>query len=325
MGVSQCGRSCGLGVILFNNRNAFITLRGGYLCFMEKVVVTGSSGRIGRAIHWILMQQSEVVGLDVSPSSATTLLGDIRSKDTLLKATEGADTIFHCAALHAPHVGISSDRDFYEINVEATRVLCEAAVANGVSKIVFTSTTALYGYANLGIDEAAWINEQTVPKPRTVYHRTKLEAEHVLQEFAGDQLLVRVLRMSRCFPEPAPVMAVYRLHRGVDYRDVAEAHYLAASIQDDLPYDTYVISGSTPFRRSDCSMLYTNAVEKIRFREPDLANEFERRGWLLPNSIDRVYDSSYAKQKLGWQAKHGAFDLLKQYDEGHFETLPPVN
>jgi UDP-glucose 4-epimerase len=33
--------------------------------------------------------------------------------------------------------------------------------------------------------------------------------------------------MGRCFPEPAPAMALARLHRGIDARDVAEAHALA--------------------------------------------------------------------------------------------------
>jgi hypothetical protein len=56
------------------------------------------------------------------------------------------------------------------------------------------------------------------------HHRTKLEAEQFLEAEADRNLKVTTLRMSRCFPEPAPIMAMYRLHRGIDSRDVAEGH-----------------------------------------------------------------------------------------------------
>ncbi len=289
---------------------------------MEKVVITGSSGRIGRALHWQLSQESEVIGIDLSPSSATTHIQDIANKEAMIQLFEGASTIYHAAALHAPHVGVATDMNFHKINVEATKTICEAAVATGVKQLIFTSTTALYGYANFGKDSATWITEKTTPQPRTIYHRTKLEAENLLKTLANDTLKIRVIRMSRCFPEPAPIMAVYRLHRGVDYRDVATAHWLAANTPNEKAFDIYVISGTTPFDPEDCEGLHNDAATVIRKRQPQLAEEFDRRGWSLPQSIDRVYDASYAAQKLGWKPKRDAYDVLRQYDEGDFEVLP---
>lgn len=291
---------------------------------MKKVMVTGSSGRIGRAICWKLSQGHAVTGLDITPSSATTRLADIRDEEQLMRSMEGADTIFHTAALHAPHVGIATEKMFYDINVEATEKICRAAIASGVSQIVFTSTTALYGYANSGEGSAVWINEKTVPVPKTIYHQTKWEAEQVLKGYAGKQLAVRIIRMSRCFPEPAPLMAVYRLHRGVDYRDVAEAHLSAALVKKDLPVDVYVISGETPFLPSDCQQLYEHPEAVIRERHPALAQEFEKRGWRFPGSIDRVYDSSYASRVLGWKPRKGPLDVIRQFDDQDFEVLPPA-
>jgi UDP-glucose 4-epimerase len=80
---------------------------------MDKIVITGSSGRIGRALHWKLCQNSAVNGIDISPSSSTSNIVDIRDYDQLLRSFEGVDTVFHSAALHAPHIGISSEKDFY--------------------------------------------------------------------------------------------------------------------------------------------------------------------------------------------------------------------
>lgn len=290
---------------------------------MNKIVITGSSGRIGRALHWKLCQNFTVKGIDISPSSATSKIVDIRDYDQLLRIFEGVDTVFHSAALHAPHVGISSEKDFYDINVHATENICKAALENGVSQIVFTSTTALYGYASHGKEKAVWIDEQTKPEPRTIYHKTKLEAEHLVKEYANKDLAIRVIRMSRCFPEPAQMMAVYRLHRGVDYRDVADAHLLAAQMNKDTYFDMYIISGDTPFLKSDCQMLFENPEIVIRERQPLLAKEFDKRGWKFPISIDRVYDSSYAQRILNWKSKRDSLDVIKQFDNSDFEILPP--
>ncbi|MBP8240298.1 MAG: NAD(P)-dependent oxidoreductase [Saprospiraceae bacterium] len=290
---------------------------------MNKIVITGSSGRIGRALYWKLCQHYNVVGIDISPSSTTSKIVDIRDYEQLLRNFEGVDTIFHVAALHAPHVGIASEKDFYHINVNATEKICRAALESGVSQIVFTSTTALYGYANYGIGNAVWVNEQTIPEPKTIYHKTKLEAENIMKEYSEKKLAVSVIRMSRCFPEPAQMMAVYRLHRGVDYRDVADAHVLAGELQKNKKFDIYLISADTPFLKTDCQLLFENPEAVIRKRHPLLAEEFDHRGWKFPESIDRVHDSSYSRKILGWRAKRGPLEVFKQFDNDDFEILPP--
>jgi UDP-glucose 4-epimerase len=225
--------------------------------------------------------------------------------------------------LHAPHVGIASDKAFYEINVNATEKICKAALQTGVSQIIFTSTTALYGHANSEQGSAVWVNEQTNPKPKTIYHQTKLEAESIVREYSSKHLAVSVMRMSRCFPEPAQIMAVYRLHRGVDYRDVAEAHLAAGRLKKEQYFDMYVISGNTPFLPSDRQALFANPEMVIRERQPLLAEAFDQRGWKFPKSIDRVYDSSYAQKKLGWQSQRDALEVIKQLENSDFEILPP--
>lgn len=290
---------------------------------MKKIVITGSSGRIGRALYWQLSQASQTIGIDISASSSTNIIGDIRDYDTLLRNFEGVDTVFHSAALHAPHVGLFSEREFHDINVHATEKICKAAIASGVSQLVFTSTTALYGYANQEAGKAVWVNEQTLPQPKTIYHRTKLEAEKITESYSGKNLSVSVIRMSRCFPEPAETMAVYRLHRGIDYRDVAKAHILAAQQQKKKAFDIYVVSGASPFLKSDCVQLYEDPESVIRERNPQLAREFDKRGWKFPNSIDRVYDSSYCQKELGWKPEKGPLHVLKQFDDKDFEILPP--
>jgi nucleoside-diphosphate-sugar epimerase len=290
-----------------------------------RVVVTGSSGRVGRAIVARLRADGHAVaGFDRAPASTTDVVADLGEGAALRAALGGADAVVHAAALHAPHVGVLPDAEFQRINVDGTCALLDAASAAGVRRIVLTSTTALYGAAAEGVEAAAWIDEDTVPQPQTIYHRTKLAAEALLREAAltGGPML-RVLRMSRCFPEPAPAMAVLRLQRGVDARDVAAAHALALA-HDGPAHAIFVVSGATPFRREDAVQLATDAATAIRRRAPALAEAFAVRGWPLPASIDRVYDPARALADLGWRPWHGFEAVLAAWDAGSPEVLPPA-
>jgi len=287
-----------------------------------KVLVTGSAGRVGRAIYIKLMQQHHVVGIDTTPCSTVDHVGDIRDVDLVKKALDGVDVIVHCAALHAPHVGLLPDSEFEEINVKATELLALEGLKQGIKQFIFTSTTALYGHASTPTGTAGWVSEQVKPQPKTVYHRSKIEAELLLEKISHlFNLPVTVLQMSRCFPERADLMAVYRLSRGIDFRDVASAH--ACAIDKRLPgFRRYIISGRTPFHPSSCERLYLDATAVIRESAPTLAQEFMQRGWRLPKSLDRVYDSTLAQTELDWQPKYGFEAVLNMLDSELPEVLP---
>ena len=285
-----------------------------------KIVLTGSSGRVGRSIYSAVSNRHEVVGVDRTPFSTTSLLGDLNDASLLRGALQDADAVIHTAALHAPHVDVIADEEFYRVNVEATRNLARLAAEAGVRRFVFTSTTALYGQA-VEAGKCAWLDEDTLPRPRTIYHRTKLDAERALADFASPTFNVRVLRMARSFPEPADQMAAYRLHRGIDIRDVADAHLLALDNPGD-PFQMFVVSAATPFLVEDRGALASDAPSLIRLRAPDVAAAFAERGWRLPKTIDRVYDSGKARRLLGFTPKYGFGEVLAQLDRRSMETLP---
>lgn len=289
-----------------------------------RVLVTGSAGRVGRGIYIKLMRTHDVLGIDRTPCSTTDFIGDIRDNELILKALEGVDVIVHAAALHAPHIGLLSDDDFQSINVDATEYLVLAGIKAGVKHFVFTSTTALYGYASTPKGISGWINEQVIPQPKSIYHKSKILAETKLEEISNlFGLPVTVLQMSRCFPEPADLMTIFRLTRGIDARDVANAH-LCAVDKRLSGFNRFIISGSTPFTRNDCEKLYSDASTLIKQKCPEIAEAFKQRGWLLPMSLDRVYDSSSAQDKLGWQPKYGFESVLEMLDTEVAEVLPAI-
>lgn len=286
----------------------------------RRILITGTSGRIGGAIAARLRAAHEVIGLDRRRGPETQVIGDMCDRRLLASALDDVDVVVHVAALHAPHVGVLPDIDFVRINMGGTTELARAAMDAGVRHLVFTSTTALYGAACDLPDQAAWITETTTPEPQTIYHHTKLEAELLLEQLAGTGALkVSILRMSRCFPEPAPLMAVYRLHRGIDARDVAEAHELAIA-KEPATFRRAIVSGHTPFDRSMVFALKRHPESVIADVAPDLVAEFRSRGWPLPTSIDRAYDATLAFEELGWRSRFGWSDVISQFDAGSPEV-----
>lgn len=271
------------------------------------VLVTGAAGLIGSAVAAHLRESHDVTGLDLLTGEQVQIVGDCFDVAEWRHRVGKIDAIVHVGALHAPHVGLRSEADFRRTNVEATLRLLDFAVEAGASSFILTSTTSLYGHALEPTGSAVWVDEQLQPRPRDIYDETKLLAEELVGS-AGNALNVTSLRMSRCFPERADVMAWYRLYRGIDRRDVAEAHLVALGREG--PPATYVISGATPFRRDDCDELYLDASSAIERRCPGLIDCAGRHGWMPPRSIDRVYDSSRAARELGLTPRFGIDSCL---------------
>jgi nucleoside-diphosphate-sugar epimerase len=272
-----------------------------------RILVTGAAGLIGSAIAARLSGEHDVIGLDLKPGPEVAVVGDCLDVAEWRHRMGRVDAIVHTAALHAPHVGQRSEADFRRNNVDATSQLLDLAVDVGASHFVLTSTTSLYGNALELQGQAVWVDEQLQPQPRDIYDETKLEAERLIAS-ANSSMTVTSLRMSRCFPEPAADMAWYRLYRGIDRRDVAEAHALALARAG--PPATYVISAMTPFLREDIEELRSEAPSVIERRRPGLIDRMAVAGWSAPGSIGRVYDGGLAARELRFRPRHGIDSCL---------------
>jgi nucleoside-diphosphate-sugar epimerase len=268
------------------------------------VVVTGSSGLVGSTVAAALEARGhDVVGVDVRPGPYTSVVGDFRTVDVA-----GADAVVHIAALHAPHVGVRPDAEFWDVNVDATAGLLAAAGAAGVRRLVFTSTTSVYGTALVPDGEAVWVDESLPPQPRDVYDETKFAAEQLVAAASWPTV---TLRIGRCFPEADHVVAGHRLHRGVDVRDVAQAFVRAV----EQPLDATVtlnVAGPLVFTRADGAELLVDAAAVAERRLPGLGRAFAERSWPLPATIDRVYDSTLARSTLGYDPRYDVWSVLSR-------------
>jgi len=294
-----------------------------------RILVTGSAGHLGEALVRVLAEQGhEVTGLDVLKSPTTTVVGSIADRAVVRQATAGADAVVHAATLHKPHVGSHGRTDFVETNITGTLNLLEEAVAAGVSRFIFTSTTSTFGRA-LTPDEhkpAAWITEDVVPVPRNIYGTTKTAAESLCELIARDHgLPILILRTSRFFPEPDDrdeVRSTYEdlnikvnelLYRRADLEDVVSAHLLALERAPAIGFGRYIISATSPFTPDDLTAIRTDLPQTIRRLCPDFEDIFEARRWRMFPAIERVYVNERARCELGWSPRYDfrhALDLL---------------
>jgi UDP-glucose 4-epimerase len=248
----------------------------------------------------------------------------------------------HAATLHKPHVGSHSRQAFVETNITGTLTLLEEAVAAGVGRFVFTSTTSAFGRALTPPPgaPAAWITEDVAPVPRNVYGVTKTAAEDLCELVHRDHgLPVVVLRTSRFFPEPDDrdeIRGAYEdanlkvnelLYRRIDLEDVVSAHDRALERAPAIGFGRYIVSATTPFSRADLAELRTDAPAVVARRFPNYEAIYAECGWRMFGGIDRVYVNERARRDLDWEPRwdfRHALDRLAAGEDARSELAISV-
>jgi UDP-glucose 4-epimerase len=174
-----------------------------------------------------------------------------------------------------------------------------------------------------GAKEAIWIDETLSPlEPRNIYGVTKRAAEEMCRLFNHlHKLPIVILRTSRFFPEEDDIAHAIAqsgentkanefLFRRLTVEDAAEAHVVALAKAKEVGFDTFIISAMTPFSPVDCRDLIADAPSVVARYFPDYRDKYERRGWTMFGSIDRVYDAGKAKRKLGFVCRTGFREIL---------------
>ncbi len=170
-----------------------------------KILVTGGAGFIGsHIVEHFQGKASEIRVLDNLRSGYKKNLngleckfieGSITDRETVRKAVDGIDYIFHMAALVSVPESMKRISECVDINVCGLIKVLEDAAAAGVKKIVFASSAAVYG------DNPSSPKLETMcPAPKSPYAITKLDGEHYLEMFhAEGKILTTSLRFFNVF------------------------------------------------------------------------------------------------------------------------------
>lgn len=159
----------------------------------KTVLVTGADGFIGSHLVEMLVKQGYKVKAlslynsfnywgwleDVSCLDDIEVLnGDVRDPHYCRHITKGVDTIFHLAALIAIPYSYVAPESYVSTNVVGTLNMCQAALDNGVGRIIHTSTSEVYGTA-----QYVPINEEHPLQPQSPYSASKIGADAMAMSY----------------------------------------------------------------------------------------------------------------------------------------------
>ena len=125
-----------------------------------KITIIGGSGFVGTRLTKRLLDAGHIVNIadknDSKKYPELRVYTDVREPDSLLKELKGSDVVINLAAEHRDDVTPKSLYD--DVNVTGAENVCNACTHLGITKIIFTSSVAVYGFAPVGTDETGKIN-----------------------------------------------------------------------------------------------------------------------------------------------------------------------
>lgn len=155
-----------------------------------KILITGGAGFIGSHIATELVSQgNRVVILDNFSNGSPTNLdhiqddielleGDLRNEDDVRAAVQDVDLVFHEGALGSVPRSIADPKASFDVNVIGTLNLLVAARDAGVRRVVYASSSSVYGNSLVSPK-----HEQLTPSPLSPYAVSKLSAEQLCVVF----------------------------------------------------------------------------------------------------------------------------------------------
>lgn len=174
-----------------------------------KFFITGGSGFLGiNLVRYLLGHGHTVVSYDIAPfeyadckDKIREVVGDVRDIKTLTEAMKGAEVVVHAAAA----LPLYSEADIYSTDVTGTKNVLEAAKSCGVARVVYISSTAVYG-----VPDHHPLYETDPMVGVGPYGKAKVEAEQVCLKYRQEGMCIPIIRpKSFVGPERLGVFALF--------------------------------------------------------------------------------------------------------------------
>ena len=245
---------------------------------MAKIVVTGASGKAGRAVVRTLLEHDhDVLAVDVvSPtvSSAPSLLADLTEYGQTVECLAGQDAVVHLAAI--PASGIHTEETTFRTNMSSTYNVFEAARLLGLQRVVWASSETILGLPFEREQPAyAPIDEDHPAYPESSYALSKVLSEELGRQFhrwTGTPYVA--LRFSNImeprdyerFPSywDEPNLRRWNLWGYVDARDVAESCRLA--LEADVGAEHFIVAAADTVMNRPSRDLMAEVYPAVRYQ-----------------------------------------------------------
>lgn len=313
----------------------------------SRALITGGAGFIGSNLALALLDRGvEVVLLDnlcnglrsnlPSSSECRFIEGDLRDASVVREAAEGCEVIFHEGAIGSVPRSLKEPLIYYDVNLRGSAVVFEAARAAGVERVVWASSSSVYG--NTAASEKREGEEGRVISP---YAASKAAVETVAQAHAEayDQEIVGLRYFNVYGPfqrSDASYAAVVPLFMAAlesgerprvfgdgeqarDFSfvaDVVDANLLAATVDEPMYGEVFNVSGDQAYTVNQLLRAVAVAVGR---GDPDPEYLAPRNGDIRRSKADLTR----ARERLGYNPRTSLEEGLDQTVQW-FRSLPPA-
>ncbi len=288
-----------------------------------RVLITGGSGSLGTALAPLLTAAGhEPVLMDVRPAAATQateITADLRNGDDVRRAAEGVDVVVHAAAIHGIHLATHGPRDFHDLNVTGTFNVWQAAVAERVKGVIFSSTMGVYGDSRrpTSDDDVVTIHEDLPLLPGDVYGYSKVAGEEMCKlHWRSDRIPSIALRFGMFVPEPFFRYGIRLLYGGVDERDAAGSVMAAIDALNTggVEHEAFNVESLLPFEPADTPDLRRDPLVALERHFPGSSRLLHERGVRTVKPITEVFPMQRIEQRLGFTPRHNFVDWLAELE-----------
>lgn len=318
----------------------------------KKILITGGSGFLGiNLVRYLHIKGYKIRVIDIAPfdypdmkDKIDFIKGDIRSRRTMAKAVKGMDLIVHTAAA----LPLYSKKQIFTTDIEGTRNVLQAALDEGIKRVVHISSTAVYG-----IPDHHPLYEDDPLEGVGPYGIAKVKAEKVCDAYRRKGMCIPILRpKSFVGPERLGVMAIYYdwIQRGknvpiigsgknryqlLDVEDLCEAIYLCLTKPEKVVNDTFNI-GAKEFTtmKEDFGAIFEHIKSKRRIiplpatpliwilKTLELLHLSPLYKWVYETSPEDSFVSiEKAEKKLGFTPKYSNKQALIRNYKWYLEHL----
>ena len=312
-----------------------------------KVLITGGAGFIGSVISSYLLDNGYELAVvddlstghkEMVDKRATFYQGSILDKTFLTRALDGIDTVIHCAAKSLVAESMQKPDLYEQVNYQGTRVLLDVMKQSGVRKIVFSSTSAVYGDT-----KTQPISEGSVLTAINPYGQSKIKCEEEISKRIAPEVAAITFRFFNVAGsyKSNPGMLLFENHKN-------ESHLIPKILNNisngnkEVGVDIYGDKWQTPdgtcirdyLHVKDLAHAHLLALNKLTPGEHQIINLGSDTGYSVFEVVDQIdktvgvrlhknicpprsgdpavllADLRKAKEYLGWQPRLGLSEII---------------